>query len=174
MWENSERSSKAWAIMMRAMWLSLLIVAATPGAALAQATGVIVNFQTGLVIGVAGGSTNDGAPLITWHRDGSANQRWSTMPTGGGWFKLVDVGSGLCVGVAGGSTADGAKIVQWHDDGSMNQQWRWRRRGNGRNLLVNRGSGKVIGVAGASTVQGTALIQWHEDGTPNQLWRLRK
>ena len=135
--------------MNRAIWLALLILAATPGTASAQPTGVIVNFQTGFAIGVPGGS-------------------------GLGWFKLVDVGSGLCVGVLGGSTADGAQIVQWHDDGSMNQQWRWRRRGNGQNLLVNRGSRKVIGVTGGSTAQGTPLIQWHVDGTPNQLWRLSR
>jgi hypothetical protein len=156
--------------MTRAMWLTLLIVAATSGAALAQATGVIVNVPTGLVIGVRGSSTNDGAQLITWHSNGNASQSWSITPTGAGWFKLVNAGSGLCVGVAAGSTADGANIVQWHDDGSMNQQWRWERRGGGRSLLVNRGSGKVIGVAGGSTTQGTPLIQWHQDGTPNQLW----
>ncbi len=111
--------------MTRTMWLSLVLVAATSGAALAQATGVIVNAQTGLVIGVPGGSTNGGVQLVTWHRNGTANQRWSVVPTDQGWFKLVNGGSGLCVGVNGGSTADGAAIVQWHDDGSMNQQWRW-------------------------------------------------
>ncbi len=159
--------------MKRAIFLTFPIVAAMPRAAWAQASAPIANLQTGLVMIPRGLSSNEGTQLITWYRGTSPVQNWSIIPTGMGWFKLVNAGNGMCVGVAGGSTNDGAKIVQWHDDGTLNQQWRWLGRGGGRTLLVNRGSGKVIGVAGSSTVQGTPLIQWHEDGHLSQFWRLQ-
>lgn len=158
--------------LKRIVLVSTLLIIACTYLAHADAHGRIVNFQTGLVIGVPGGATNEGVQLIVWHGDGSANQQWLVSATDRGWFKLVNDKSGLCMGVRGGASNDGAQIVQWHDDGSPNQQWRWERRSQGM-VLVNRGSRKCVGVAGGSTQEGAKLIQWHEDGSLNQRWNLR-
>lgn len=157
--------------MKHTWWLALALIAANSISVSANTAGRIVNNQTGFVMGVMGGSTAEGALVVTWHSDGTRNQTWTVVPTDAGWFKIVNLKSGLCMGVYGASTGDGAGIVQWHCDGTLNQAWRWEARGYGRSVLVNRGSGKVVGVLGASTLQGSRLVQWHEvRGAPNQLW----
>ncbi len=37
---------------------------------------VFVNYNSSQVIGIDGGRTDDGAPAIQWHWDGTPNQRW--------------------------------------------------------------------------------------------------
>ncbi len=76
-------------------------------------------------LGVAGGSTANGARVTAWTCNGAANEYWAILgaPTSyvSNWY--VNYGSGLVIGVAGGSTANGAEIVQWHQKDAANQYW---------------------------------------------------
>ena len=83
---------------------------------------------TGKCVGVAGGSTAQGAYVVEWDCNGSTDQRWSWRSTGatvGGWpvYHLVNVKSGRCLGISGGSTAQGALAVQWTCNGNPDQSW---------------------------------------------------
>lgn len=156
----------------RVLSLALAILVATSSAALAQATGQIVNDETGLALGGGAGSAAEGAQLSVWQRDGSPNQSWSIVPTGGGWFKIVNAGTGLCVDVAGAVSTTGAAIVLAVDDGSVSQQWRWADR-EGRKLLVNRKSEEVMRVSAGSTAEGAVLVQWlYVAGAATQFWHV--
>jgi hypothetical protein len=154
--------------MMRRL-LYLTLAALLISAAWAQSSVKLINSESGLLIGVNGGSKAPGAALITWPDDGTPSQRWSFVDVGGGWYKIVNVNSGLLIGVEGGSTKKGAHLIQWTDDGSLNQQWRVQKTGQ----LTNRGSGMTVGVWGASKKAGAQLVQWTSDGSPNQSWLLR-
>lgn len=84
--------------------------------------GTLVHTGSQLVVGVAGGSTADGAKLILWTPDGSANQQWRVEERPGGNV-LINKGSGKVIGVWGGSKQSGAALLQWHADGTPNQLW---------------------------------------------------
>lgn len=81
--------------------------------------------ESNLVLDVRGGSTNDGAPVILWHRTGNDNQLW-TYEDG----FLVNKNSGLCLEVEGmsegGDIPPGTPLVQTarrQMPDSLNQLW---------------------------------------------------
>jgi Ricin-type beta-trefoil lectin domain-like len=73
---------------------------------------------------VAGMSTVDGASVVQYRDNGTADHLWQLLPTGDGWFKLRNRNSGLLLGVDGMSTVDGASVVQYHDNGTTDHLWR--------------------------------------------------
>jgi hypothetical protein len=157
---------------MKRLLCTLALLVASHGAAIAQATGQIVNDATGFTIGGGAGSMAEGVQLSVWQHDGSPNQSWSIVPTDDGWFKIVNAGTGLCVDVAGAVSTTGAAIVLSTDDGSASQQWRWLDR-EGHKILVNRKSREVIRVSGGSTAEGAVLVQWlYVVGAPTQFWHV--
>jgi hypothetical protein len=76
-----------------------------------------------MVAGVSGSSTSAGANLVQWSSNGSADQQWSLVAVGNGYYNLVNRNSGLVAGVSSSSTSAGANIVQWSSNGSADQQW---------------------------------------------------
>lgn len=139
----------------------------TPRAAL------IVALHSGKCLDVTGGSTANGAQVIQWTCHGGANQRWTALYAGGGYYYLRAQHSGKCADVAGGSTANGAKVIQWTCHGGANQQWRIVRQAAGGYSAVARHSGKCADVTGGSTANGAHVIQWRCHGGANQRWYLR-
>ena len=127
--------------------------------------------HSGRALSVAGAGTADGANIVQSATTGSAAQKWTAYPVGGGWFKLVNVNSGKALEVAGLSVSDGANIQQWSWLDNQGQHWRFADGGvAGHVSLYNRNSGRVADVAGISTVEGANVNQWPDWRGDGQLW----
>jgi hypothetical protein len=129
------------------------------------------NVNSGLVLGINGGSTADGASAVQWTSTGSYDQMWQKLALTGGYTKLVDVKTSKVLGVYQGSKAAGANVVQWNDTGSLDQQWTFVAVESNYEI-VDRNSGLCLAVTGDSKTNGALLIQYTYTGATSQLWQL--
>jgi hypothetical protein len=150
-------------------------------AALTTGPFTLHNYQTGLCLGVKGGTPTPGTPLITWHCDGSANQRWTRgYATKGGHVPLINgVGPDRCLVTGNANNGTAATIDSCASSGSFN---RWLPIYAGTDLsghecyrfAKNGTQNKVIGVKGGNIAVGTPIILWDDFadsfGHPDQLW----
>ncbi len=123
----------------------------------------------GLVLDVAGNSTDDGALVVTWPANGGANQVWAIEPLGDGNVRLVARHSGKVLDVAWGSTDVGASIFQWPWNGDPNQRWNMESLSDGTFRFTNIRSGYVLDMSGLE--DGAGVMQWPWHGGPTQRWR---
>jgi len=94
------------------------------------------------------------------------------VSSGGGYYRLINVGSGKALDVYGFSTQNGGNVVQWQDLNGHNQQWQFIDNGNGTYDVKNRHSGLLLEVYQASTADGANVVQWQDLNGANQQWRL--
>ncbi|MCD0443985.1 RICIN domain-containing protein [Glycomyces sp. A-F 0318] len=139
-------------------------------------TGVWYNIESrhsGLVLGIRAASTANGAELVQWDSNGSTDQQFRFLDSGGGYYRIQARHSNKVLDVASGSTADGALVQQWGDANSTNQQWRVTESG-GYATFVNRASGKALDVWEWSTAKGGRISQYAPTGGTNQQWELNE
>ncbi|GAA2147796.1 RICIN domain-containing protein [Glycomyces algeriensis] len=127
--------------------------------------------HSGLVLGIRAASPDNGAEAVQWDANGSYDQQFRFVDSGGGYYRIQARHSNKVLDVASGSTADGAKVQQWGDANSTNQQWRIQESG-GYATFVNRASGKALDLWEWSTVKGGRISQYTATGAVNQQWRL--
>ncbi len=138
----------------------------------------LIAAHSGLVVDVAGASTDVGAPLVQFLQHEQPNQVFEIeRPILGASTPDVFVSirahhSGLVLDVAEASTANGAPLIQWERNEQPNQRFRLERVSNGLVRIVVKHSGLVFDVAGASMDPGAAIIQWEWHGGLHQLWRI--
>jgi len=84
---------------------------------------VIQSVESGLVLDVAGSSTDDGAATVQNPWSGAPSQIWWVVPFTQQSAVLINMGSGKVLDVAGASHADGAPLIQWTWTGGLNQIW---------------------------------------------------
>lgn len=161
------------ALIVTAGTLATLATAAAPASAV---PGVyVVNYNSGLCLGIAG-DKND-ADAVQWDCNGHADQIWhwgsqnSSYP---GWYQLVNE-NGSCLGVAGGSLTEGAQVVGWTCLGSSHLDQYWFVEspfcGGAYFPFEDLNSGLVLGVSGNSKNEGAAVVQWaYQDTCNNQFW----
>jgi Ricin-type beta-trefoil lectin domain-like len=82
----------------------------------------------GQCLGVAGGSTAQGAQVVGWKCLGTSHpdQYWfidHAVPMCGPYYPIANYKSGRYLGVAGGSTLAGAKVVIWNYQATCNNQF---------------------------------------------------
>lgn len=85
-----------------------------------------VNIRNGAssdLLGIAGGWTHDGAGAIQWPDEDIADQSWSIVPTGDGYYQLVNNNSGKVLGIPAGSHVEGEKAIQWTNVHVDDQKW---------------------------------------------------
>jgi len=117
---------------------AIMAVVAVPGVAnAALGDGSRTLFKNGgdnnNCMGVAGGDSKvqDGAAVVTWPCDGSANQTWvlslvNPNSPSGPYFIKNSVATTECLSIAGKSTAEGARVVLWHcKEPSDNEDQQW-------------------------------------------------
>jgi hypothetical protein len=84
------------------------------------------NRNSGLCLGVAGGSPEDGALIQQFGCVPSPNnnQSWSFVHVSGDFYQIVNAASGKCMGVEGGSFNESARLAQFPctTDGAVNNQ----------------------------------------------------
>lgn len=134
----------------------------------------ILSKLDGKSLDVTNTSTADGAPIQQWQYLAGANQKWNIVPTGGGYFAIVNVNSGKVLDVTGGggALANGVTIQQWDYTGGYNQQWSIVQLGNGYFEIASALSGKVLDITGASSANGALIQQWDYLGGDNQQWQI--
>jgi pectate lyase len=129
------------------------------------------NRHSGLVLGVRAASLDNGAEAVQWASNGSYDQQFRFVDSGGGYYRIQARHSNKVLDVESGSTADGAKVQQWGDANSTNQQWKITESG-GYATFVNRASGKALDLWEWSTAQGGRVSQYSATGAANQQWAL--
>ena len=114
----------------------VVAVVAVPGSAYALGDGSTTLFKSyanGQCMGVAGGDSKvqDGAAIIRWPCDGTANQTWvlslvNPNSPSGPYFIKNSVATTECLSIAGKSMGVGARVVLWHcKEPSDNQDQQW-------------------------------------------------
>jgi hypothetical protein len=153
-------------------------LSALPAAGSATTSFQIVNYNSGLCLGVQGGGVD--AAAVQYNCNGHPDQQWhwgAENSNNPGWFQLVNasnVAGGVCLGVQGGSTALSAAIVGWHCLGSNNTDQYWQNipdTCSGAVPINNLKSNYVVGVPGNSIANDTKLIQYkYQQVCNNQFW----
>ena len=131
----------------------------------------IENQESGLVVDVNAGSTDNGAMVIQWQSGGNSNQRWNFIPTTNGYYQIKNAFSGLDLNVTGASKESEAKIVQWQFGPEGNDQWLPARQADGSYTFSNRNSGLFLDNPGGSTA-GAQLDQAKASDGANQKFKL--
>jgi sugar lactone lactonase YvrE len=131
----------------------------------------VQNVNSGMVLGVAGASTAEGANIVQWLVNGSTDQKWNIRELPNGAYVFTDANSGLVIGVWGASLNYGAPLIQWSGNNSPDQHWYLIQNGAFWNIKdVN--SGLYMDISGGSTAQGADAFQWPANGGQSQLWTL--
>jgi hypothetical protein len=72
---------------------------------------------------VSGVSTADSALVQLWAYGGGANQQWTPISEGSGYYHFVNVNSGKCLDTPAASTADSVQLVQYTCNGTGAQSF---------------------------------------------------
>jgi hypothetical protein len=130
----------------------------------------VQNVNSGMVLGVAGASTSEGANIVQWPVNGSPDQVWKLSRLANGAYVFTDVNSGLAIGVSGASL-NCAPLIQWPSNNSTDQNWYLIQNGAFWNIKdVN--SRLYMDISGGSTTEGADAFQWPANGGQSQLWSL--
>lgn len=124
----------------------------------------IVNYNSGLCLGISGGE--DDAPAVQWTCGAVSNQEWHQGAELGstGYYQQIN-GDNECLGVAGESLSEGARVYGWTCNGHPDQYW-----AHDGDQFIDWNSSLLLGVAGGSTAVGAAVVQWPYTGALNQFW----
>lgn len=127
----------------------------------------IVNHNSGLVLGIANGSTSQGAQVVqqTAQTPASAEQLWQVVPNGDGFYHIVNKNSGLAIGIAASGGSNNAQwrseLIQWnYGSATLDQMWCLEPTESGYYKLCSRNSDQVVGIANPNTQSGVNAITW--------------
>jgi arabinoxylan arabinofuranohydrolase len=105
-------------------------------------------------------STDAGAAIDQWTRNGQTNQQFQFLSVSGGYGELQAENSSDDVAVAGSSTAADADIIQQSPNGASNSLWLPVQQSGGSYEFKNENSGLCLDVSGGVSTLGTQLDQW--------------
>jgi len=131
----------------------------------------IENVNSGLLLGVAGASTAEGADIVQWTSNGSPNQEWTLALLPNGAYQIIDAYSGMLIGVSSASTSPGASLVQWPSTGGPDQEWQFTPSGSNW-IITDVNSGLQMTIGSNSTSAGAQVIQWPAYGLTSQMFTL--
>ena len=149
--------ASAIAVMATAVPASVAAASTTPAA------GVTIQIdQTGKCLNVSGGSTANGAKVVTYTCSATGtNDRWQLVPQGDYRYQVKGIQSGKCLTVSGASLADKAAIITYTCNTGLNELWYVDEIfGRPTVRLMSANSGKCINVPGASTANNIQLVQY--------------
>lgn len=129
----------------------------------------ITNKASGKVLNVEGQSTNDGAKIIQWINNNTANQQFKIELQADGYYKIIAMHSGLVLDVPYASTDDSVQLQQCYDNGSDAQRWQIIKV-DGYYKVVSKASGKCMDVRNSSKENGAVVQQYRDNGTDAQRW----
>ncbi|MER6916915.1 RICIN domain-containing protein [Streptomyces sp. NPDC000594] len=140
---------------------------------------VLRNRKSGIVLNVAGNSTNVGNRLDTWRLDTGqyrTSQVWHVFPLDDGGHLIANKFSGLVATVVDGSVAPSAKLEQntVQTGPAALQTWLVREAPGGGHHIVNKRTGLYLGLQGNTTGSGAQTQQdfFHRPPQATNVWDL--
>ena len=112
------------------------------------------------VLDIMGSSTSDGANAALYENRNSANQKFSLVEAGDGWYRLVAEHSGQCLDVVAGGTSGGTNVTQWPTTWAGNQLWAVEDAGDGWYRLRAGCSGLYLDVEGGHAGNSVNVRTW--------------
>ncbi|MFC8431918.1 alpha-L-fucosidase [Streptomyces sp. NPDC057253] len=132
----------------------------------------LVNRASGKVADVLADGTANGTEVRQQPWRNQANQKWTFVSTGDGYYTVRSASSGKVLEVGGLSRVNGGKADIWSDDSVPQQHWAVTPTGDGYFYLTNRLSGLALNVDNGSTADGAAVNQWTYTRAERQQWRI--
>jgi hypothetical protein len=120
---------------------------------------------------------SNGCKVQLWEFKREENQqRWTVVPVGGGWFKIVNNESKLVLDAhAPDVRKNGCKVQLWADKNELQQHWRIVDIGSGYRKIINRASGKVLDADAPNARRNGCTVQlWDDRNEPQQRWKIGK
>lgn len=140
-------------------------LAKTPGEA---AAAVIACGNSDKVLGLKGGSTDDGTKVVTADfAKGDATQLWKVVPAGSDWVYVENVKSGLVVTCNGEGNGTEVVISKKAQPPSDSQLWKLTPVGKEKDVVkvFAKASNKLIGVDAKSKDAGARILLWTDAKT---------
>lgn len=134
------------------------------------ATYKLVNRTSGRVAEVVNAETQDGADVVQWDDNGTANQHWVITDTGEGLYALNNANSGKALEVWQWNLSNGGDVRQATDYSYAIQRWSLIDLGNGYYRIENDYSG--LALDGNGTSNGADVIQYDYLDANNQQWQI--
>ncbi len=134
----------------------------------------ITNKNSGKVLDLDSGNTDDGTNIQQWSEIGGSAQEWRITATENGYCKIVSMADeSKCIALAENSAENGLNAELQKYTGADNQQWKLVQNGSHYGI-VSKCSGEKSGldVYGWSTEDGGNINQWEYWGGDCQLWRI--
>lgn len=119
-------------------------------------------------------STENGAKLQLWSKNGTDAQKFKITYDKGGYYTIEAVCSGKLIDVPGASHQEGTKLWQYDNNNSDAQKWYIIPNGNGSYRIVSKCNGMNVDVKGAETANGTEIQCFSSNGTNAQNFRFVK
>ncbi|MDX6345558.1 MAG: hypothetical protein QOF84_348 [Streptomyces sp.] len=137
----------------------------------------VINQNSGSCVEAANSGTANGTSVQQRSCDGSPSQQWQFVPTGGGYYEVLNRNAAAqneAWDVTGGpsATSPGTAIQTWSYGGGTNQQWQPVPAAGSYYTFVARNSGLCLDTPNASTANGVQLQVYTCNGTPAQAFRL--
>lgn len=123
-----------------------------------------------MCLGVAGGSDEEGAPLVQTECDQGDDQKFWMTPGGDDNYQMRPGHSGMCIEVEDGSDDDGAPVVQSEcEEGDDQKFWMEPTDGHGGYYRIHpEHSDKCLEVDGDSDEDGAPVVQEECNGGERQ------
>ncbi len=144
----------------------------------------LTNGVTGL--GVASGSKESGANVVSWEVNGSTDQEWTVEQVANPGavmdtnvlYMFKNKNSGLYMEVASAGKADGTNVQQWGADSPADHNsWNLQDAGNGYYKICSQmadGNTWYLTIDGGKSATGTNVCIWENDSTSAQLFKFVK
>lgn len=135
---------------------------------------VIRNKNSGLVIDLPDGKSDDGTNIQQWGENGFSAQQWRIVAEDNGYCRIVSMmDEQKCIAVEENTATDGLNIELQSYTGADNQLWKLVKDGSYYGI-VSKCSGDTAGfdVFEWSTEYGGNINQWNYWGGDCQLWSI--
>lgn len=134
----------------------------------------ITNKNSGKLLDISGGKTDDGTNIQQWSANGRSNQQWRIIALEGGWCRIVSLSDeGKCLALETASGENGVNVELQTYTGADNQIWKIVESGNYYGIVSKCSEGKgALDVYDWSTENGGNVNQWEYWEGDCQLWTI--
>lgn len=131
----------------------------------------ILSLGSGKALAVAGIEARNGASIVQWDDNGTANMRWSVEPYDGG-YRIVSKDTSLCMDFSANNPQEGIPCVVWEATGASKQVFSIAStpilEDGCYGISPARAENLRVDVNGGSTNHGTSTILWAINGSLSQ------
>lgn len=127
--------------------------------------------STNKVLDIASGSTNDGANVQLYEKNGTTAQKFVIKKVSDYEYQITCQKSGKALDVAGASANAGTNVWQYSKNNSEAQKWRFVDAGNGYYYIIsNLGTALDVNAAGIANGTNVQAYTWNKSSA--QKWKL--